>query len=852
MSTSSGVPRGRRRLERASGRGHATPNGTLDQVGVRPMDESLDSLEVGIQGSGVANRKGLKRPPLDAFNDSVQVGCRAIHECGSWEGGPPFAKRLKRIKTELSDCAQVSCSETSLQGNSEGAHVHIAKGSRRLASLQPVPLFDCDRVGSGLLSGDDSGRGQSSAVRRSERLERRRQLQLCNSPDCSCWGSLEVGNCKAPVPISGALNRTNSLWSEQFCSSAERSSWGSGNSFRERTPYGGLLKSPAKQRRVPTCHSPQCSSQENVEDSGRVAHVSMSGELKWLTRPWLQLRRCSQRFAGKQVGMGLGPGGCLVPVRRQSDWGMRQALPACDYVRVRSQNVAEEGDRKEGHVLGATKTERVEKASGPVFVSGSALSGGGSDEGTPSISRAGRLGRRHSVQLCKCVDGDGLKRLEGTIKKVIQHDPHRANVAGPCKPRVAPWRPSYGAAQHRNSNQTTKTSSPSTSIRSSPDPRACGSAFKSSSESSSLREKHDGAGEVDRRFLICSDFTRGMEDLPIPVVNTVDADLPPSITKDEVADEAARNGPKWVVFTDYEFTYAMDSRMARKIPLPRAAKVPHKYRYRPHEHVKELNHGRLPYVLGKDGVPTLTHPLSISIECGPWCQCPHGRFCPQAASQVGLRWRLQIFKTAHCGWGIRTLEPIRKGVYIATYHGTVMRVEDVGPELDDTYFFDICKRTDMADDNAPLSDDEETVDVRYLVDARGYGSCMRFVNHCCDPNLYVQPVLSDHVDRTMPKICLFTMKDVACGEELTCDYGPAYVKTNMGGQCNCGAAVHHNMESTASEASLSGSDCGSDSEDDEDGSFDLWMLCKGTGLKLQLVGAFSFKAHGCAQVVKLM
>ena len=56
---------------------------------------------------------------------------------------------------------------------------------------------------------------------------------------------------------------------------------------------------------------------------------------------------------------------------------------------------------------------------------------------------------------------------------------------------------------------------------------------------------------------------------------------------------------------------------------------------------------------------------------------------------------------------------------------------------------------------------------QYVLDARHMGNAARFINHSCDPNLYVLPVLSLHHDHTQPSICLFAGQDITPGTELT-------------------------------------------------------------------------------------
>lgn len=47
------------------------------------------------------------------------------------------------------------------------------------------------------------------------------------------------------------------------------------------------------------------------------------------------------------------------------------------------------------------------------------------------------------------------------------------------------------------------------------------------------------------------------------------------------------------------------------------------------------------------------------------------------------------------------------------------------------------------------------------------GNAARFINHSCDPNLFVQPVLSSHLDHSQCNICLFAEHDITAGTELT-------------------------------------------------------------------------------------
>jgi len=58
----------------------------------------------------------------------------------------------------------------------------------------------------------------------------------------------------------------------------------------------------------------------------------------------------------------------------------------------------------------------------------------------------------------------------------------------------------------------------------------------------------------------------------------------------------------------------------------------------------------------------------------------------------------------------------------------------------------------------------------YTVDAANYGNVAHFVNHSCDPNLAVFNVWVNCLDPDMPKLCMFALRDIIKGEQLTFDY----------------------------------------------------------------------------------
>ncbi|NXT27599.1 SUV91 methyltransferase, partial [Syrrhaptes paradoxus] len=104
-------------------------------------------------------------------------------------------------------------------------------------------------------------------------------------------------------------------------------------------------------------------------------------------------------------------------------------------------------------------------------------------------------------------------------------------------------------------------------------------------------------------------------------------------------------------------------------------------------------------------------------ECNSRCRC--GADCPNRVVQRGIRYDLCIFRTANGrGWGVRTLQRIRKNSFVMEYVGEIITSEEAerrGQVYDRqgaTYLFDL-----------------DYVEDVYTVDAARYGNISHFVNH---------------------------------------------------------------------------------------------------------------------------
>jgi SET domain-containing protein len=66
----------------------------------------------------------------------------------------------------------------------------------------------------------------------------------------------------------------------------------------------------------------------------------------------------------------------------------------------------------------------------------------------------------------------------------------------------------------------------------------------------------------------------------------------------------------------------------------------------------------------------------------------------------------------------------------------------------------------------------------HAIDASRSDSPIRYVNHACAPNCYLRIAYG--------RVELYALRDVAAGEELTCDYGVTHHDGRLA--CRCGSA----------------------------------------------------------------
>lgn len=289
------------------------------------------------------------------------------------------------------------------------------------------------------------------------------------------------------------------------------------------------------------------------------------------------------------------------------------------------------------------------------------------------------------------------------------------------------------------------------------------------------------------RGLVCEDISGGQEDVPIPATNLVDD--PP----------VAPSG----------YTYCKSLQIAKNVKLPANVSGCNCQGTCVDPRTcacAKLNGSDFPYVQINGG--RLIEARAVVFECGPSCGCGPG--CVNRTSQRGIKHRLEVFRTPKKGWAVRSWDFIPSGAPVCEYIGALVRTEDTDHVCENNYIFDIdCLQTmrglggrerrlgdvSVSAINSFDGDDQKSESVpEFCIDAGSTGNIARFINHSCEPNLFVQCVLSSHHDVKLARVMLFAADNIPPMQELTYDYG--YALDSVSGPsgkikqmpCYCGAA----------------------------------------------------------------
>ncbi|KAI7794803.1 SET domain and mariner transposase fusion gene [Triplophysa rosa] len=148
------------------------------------------------------------------------------------------------------------------------------------------------------------------------------------------------------------------------------------------------------------------------------------------------------------------------------------------------------------------------------------------------------------------------------------------------------------------------------------------------------------------------------------------------------------------------------------------------------------------------------------FECNVLCACSDS--CQNRVVQKGVEVHLGVFSTTDRGLGVETLERLPCGRFVCEYAGEI-----IGPHE--------ARRRQLSqsphDMNYIIAVQEHSGGDRVtqtFVDPVTVGNVGRFINHSCQPNLIMVQV---RVHSLVPRLALFTNREIEQYQELTFDYG---------------------------------------------------------------------------------
>lgn len=184
------------------------------------------------------------------------------------------------------------------------------------------------------------------------------------------------------------------------------------------------------------------------------------------------------------------------------------------------------------------------------------------------------------------------------------------------------------------------------------------------------------------------------------------------------------------------------------------------------------------------------------FECNAGCKC-NFKECGNRVIQQGSRAKLILFRTRSRGWGVRTVEGLKRGSFVGVYSGELVSAAKSCDREDDSYLFNLSNSNIIqphklgqrpgldgqagtqtgpeveSEVGAPNDPDEAGSD-QFVCDAKQYGNVTRFINHSCQPNVIAVRSFTEHQDPRFPYIAFFANSDIEPDAELTLNYGDNY------------------------------------------------------------------------------
>ncbi|XP_018331423.1 probable histone-lysine N-methyltransferase set-23 [Agrilus planipennis] len=169
-------------------------------------------------------------------------------------------------------------------------------------------------------------------------------------------------------------------------------------------------------------------------------------------------------------------------------------------------------------------------------------------------------------------------------------------------------------------------------------------------------------------------------------------------------------------------------------------------------------------------------------ECNGSCKC-YGSLCGHRLVQLGPRHGLTVKEcpplddqstskrikldstndqVGRKGLGLFTLEDIPSGRFVCEYAGEII------DETEAKRRFRCNTEQNKMNYIFCILEHFGAKTIKTYIDPTVFGNIGRYINHSCSPNCLLVPV---RVNSSVPKLCIFTQREINKNEEITYDYG---------------------------------------------------------------------------------
>lgn len=234
---------------------------------------------------------------------------------------------------------------------------------------------------------------------------------------------------------------------------------------------------------------------------------------------------------------------------------------------------------------------------------------------------------------------------------------------------------------------------------------------------------------------------------------------------------------------------------------------------------KVLKNKKNPKLIKKEIIQENIKPFTHIFECSEFCSCNKNLCNYQLLgwknlkmvkeSELIVKRYKKTFKNSDDNiimWGLMTNIKIPKNTLVIEYIGEIISKgeADLRGNYYDTigknYLFDLTMAVEYKgqtksgalfciDNYMRYRKIEEKnnllKDFPLCIDGFYYGNLSRFINHSCDPNLQVLSIHVENREILLPRVVLFSTREIQAGEELTFDYNCYPLSSDKELRCAC-------------------------------------------------------------------